>query len=214
MLLTLTDSLQEKLQALHRSELSGSPPVTGGGNRGKKRRANEAHMRYMGGNNDGSTGNRPGTPATPFSIAERKAAGAGANGTFRSDDTPRTCNNCNSPDHLMGDCKQKGRNNAFKSHNGNKNKTKNAEPKLPSKGEVKKTKAELKQLKASLDAIITTPVDPATVEAFQPPPTRTPPARAAAVAAPPTSADTVFRQAVTVSQAMTRVAELCASLSR
>ena len=31
--------------------------------------------------------------------------GYGKNGQF-SDETPKTCNNCNSPDHLAGDCKK------------------------------------------------------------------------------------------------------------
>ena len=40
-------------------------------------------------------------------LEERKAAGVGKNGTLGYDKSPKTCNKCNSPDHLAQKCNSK-----------------------------------------------------------------------------------------------------------
>jgi hypothetical protein len=205
MLLSATDSLQTKMQAKHRSDQASSVPASGGG-RGKKRHAADAQLRLT----DTDNSDKRPMPGILFSKEEREAVGKGKNGTFR-DDSPRTCNNCNSPDHLLGECKQTARKNAFvvKSRSDSRNESKSAESNNLSKNKFKKVKAELRQLKASLTSMSndSVPVNPSTTDAFQPPPSRS--THEASVAASNTSNNPSFRQAASVTQAAGSVARLC-----
>ena len=91
----------------------------------------------------------------PFSAAERKPSAKlkeGSNGTF-NDGTIKTCNTCNSPDHLMGSCSHTVKKNLFHASSSVSKPSNESSPSGRSKSALKKSKAQFAKLATLIDKI-------------------------------------------------------------
>ena len=154
-MLAHTDQEHAKQQALHRVNVeagtqetagkrkTGEEDVSGLSRRQQKRA--KAQLR----SNDSRVFH------SPFSAAERKPSAKlkeGSNGTF-NDGTIKTCNTCNSPDHLMGSCSHTVKKNLFHASSSVSKPSNESSPSGRSKSALKKSKAQFAKLATLIDKI-------------------------------------------------------------